>query len=204
VRTSSAVLSFLVFFTAGSAAMGSVITLSQLSSDKTPAEWLDATLDFSVVGNELTVVVTNRTDTNPGNPPPTYRINQFFFNSTDDVEGLVLHSMKGWSLSFDKKADGFGRFDYRVRAKLGPPKHQIAPGASRTFVFDILGAGPFDEQDFVTAMSTIPPGHTSAVAAAKFVGGPCCDSAYGATVPEPATLVLVLLGGLAARYRPAR
>jgi hypothetical protein len=49
------------------------IVLSEESSDSTPASDLDATMDFSVVGTTLTLVVTNTTSA-----PGKFNINEIF------------------------------------------------------------------------------------------------------------------------------
>ena len=46
---------------AGSAQAGTVLTLSDLSSDETNPDVLNATLVFSVMGSELTLAATNDT-----------------------------------------------------------------------------------------------------------------------------------------------
>ena len=51
-----------------------------------------------------------------------------------------------------------------------------------------------DMSDFGREFSVIPPGDTPALAAMKFVSGPNGDSAFGATVPEPSTAMLMAFG----------
>ena len=61
---------------------------------------------------------------------------------------------------------------------------------------------PAWDADFAE-LSTLPPGDQPVVAAAKFVHGPEDDSAFGGSVPEPASLSLLAaaLVGIAARRR---
>ena len=178
-----------------SVSSASQIILSDHSSDETPASILDATLDFSVSGSVLTLQVTNNTSS-----PNEYDMNAVFFNALDssNVAGLTLTSPSdgGWDLAFNKHAGGFGTFDFRLEGGVGIDPDQIFPGSTETFVFNILGTAPFFDTDFTSDLSTIPPGDMPSFGAAKFVEGPGDDSAYGATAPEPATLVLLALGSL--------
>jgi hypothetical protein len=91
-------------------------------------------------------------------------------------------------------ADGFGVFDFALVDGVGNDPGQIAPQTSLAFVFDIVGTGPFSALGFAREWSTIPPGDTPALAAAKFVHGPGDDSAYGAAVPAPGAALLGLIG----------
>jgi hypothetical protein len=185
------------------------VTLSTASSDTTPAEDLDATFDFSVVGSTLTLVVTNDTT-----DPNEFNVNEIYFNVSDtsSVTGLTftsaMHSVEGnvmmdWSsgmplgLKTDIMADGFGVFDFGLTNMMGETDPStIWPTQSVTFTFTIAGTGPFAPGDFIAPSSL---GYT---AAAKFVNGPGDDSAYGA-VPEPSTALLLALGlvGIAAGRR---
>jgi hypothetical protein len=191
-------------------AHATTIVLSSVSSDGTPASQLDAELDFTVVGATLTLTVTN--------PGSDYRISELYWNAADNVTGLSLvsatHSVEGdvanpWSpVGTNKKAGGFGRFDFSLTARGGRDQSsQIGPGEVVVFEFDISGTGPFAMDDFAVANAE------GLLAAAKFQGGPpdaeCAeaiiptqkcpqgvlteDSGYGG-VPEPATGLLMALG----------
>jgi hypothetical protein len=106
----------------------------------------------------------------------------------------------------DTKADGFGIYDASIKAgeMMGAPD-AIAAGGSAVFVFDLTGAG-ITADDFVveTSRQTEAGGAILGLASAKFIMGSqqtlcpggenICDSAFGAAVPEPASLGLVLLG----------
>jgi hypothetical protein len=135
--------------TAGAA----TITLSDLSSDGTPAGVLSATLEFTVSDSILTLNVTNDTSA-----PNEYIINQVYFNAGDTIEGLTLTSNSGWSLLTDTAAGGFGVFDFFLDGGTGNDPNLIQPGGTQTFTFGIGGTGPFSDTDFV-AYSTIPPGN---------------------------------------------
>ena len=178
-------------------ATAGTLTLSDSSSDSTPASLLSATLDFSnPVGSQVTLTVTNDTTA-----PNEYFINFVYFNVTSDVTGLTLDSVTssldgaigGWSLNTSMAADGFGVFDYELADGQGNDQDQIESGESVAFVFTFTGSN-VDMSDFTTELSTIPPGDKPRLAAAKFVRGPGDDSAFGAVVPEPGTFALVAFG----------
>ena len=193
-------------------ASASVIILSKISSDSTPASVLDATLDFAITGaDELTLSVTNDTTA-----PDEYNINFIYFNATSNVSSLTLDSAtssidgditSGWRLGTGVKADGFGTFDFELADGVGISPHTIQPAETVGFVFSIFGEGPFTAENFTSELSTLPPGDTPTIAAAKFVSGPDDDSAYGSayggTVPEPGTLGMIAaaLVGLALRNK---
>ncbi|MFH1747118.1 MAG: PEP-CTERM sorting domain-containing protein [Planctomycetota bacterium] len=178
-------------------ASASTITLSKYSSGMTSPSVLDALLEFSITGGgtELTLAVFNDTTA-----PNDFDMNHVFFNvlDTSSATGLVLTSPTiGWEVILDKHVDGFGQFDICLKDGVGVDPHKIAPGETGIFTFDIQGTGPFHDTDFSTELTDISPGNTPALAAAKFVDGPCGNSAFGATdVPEPASLVLAAVGGL--------
>ncbi len=176
-----------------------IITLSTHSSDETDPALLSATLDFSVVGNMLTLTMINDTLGENG-----FNINRLYFNGGGGVTGLALDSgPSGWGLEFDQHAGGFGTFGFALIGGVGRNGPTVAPGEMVTFIFSIAGAGT--EPDFTTNFSTLPPGSIAAIAAAKFVMGPGDDSAFGAFVPAPGTLALLGLAGvvgLGRRRRP--
>lgn len=197
MRSLICICALLLAVSVAPAASASILVLSKYSSDETPSSILDALLEFTITGGgtELTLDVSNNTTA-----PNEFDVNQVFFNvlDTSSATGLVLTSPStGWEVIPDTSADGFGRFDICLEDGVGGDPHKILPGETVTFTFDILGSGPFYDTDFSTDLSTIPPGNTLALAAAKFVSGPGDDSAYGATdVPEPVSLVLAAVGGL--------
>lgn len=172
------------------AGAGTVLTLSDLSSDETSAEELNATLLFSVFGDELTLAVTNDTPVDGG-----FDIGAVYFNATSNVTGLQLvPPVSGWTLFPGESADGFGTFDFAIISDLGNDAGEIASGDSLIFTFEVIGSGPFAETDFTTEFSEVPPGENPALAAAKFVNGSNDDSAFGAVIPEPGSALLTLIG----------
>jgi len=178
------------------------LALSESSSDSTPAEYLKALLAFDVSGNTLTLTASNQTEV-----PHAYYVNRIFFNAADNVERLTLVAPSGWTLNFDEdenKAAPFGKFDVALLGGVGNSPYEIAPGESLTFLLSIQGQGPFADTDFTTEMSHTWGGQIESLAAAKFIRGPCDDSARG-NVPDPATICLLgtgLIGlALAGRQR---
>ncbi len=189
-------------------ASGAIITLSSASSEPgiDPAD-LSATLEFTVTGNTLTLIVTNNTPS----PTDSYNINQIFFNASDNVSNLAVSVFPTeWLLdTTGTMVNGWGVFDFKVfhGHETGPPHHLIGPGAFETFEFTFDGVG-ITENDFVLELSDVSgaPGNIPMFAAAKFVQGPGDISGFGASVPEPGTLALLgLAGALLAtrRRRPA-
>jgi hypothetical protein len=195
------------------------ITLSDMSSDGTPAGTLDATFDFSIIGgSQLEIVLSNNTTV-----PDEFNINQIWWNASANVTSLSLlsatHSVNGdvfaaWNpVETNTMVDGFGTFDYGLTDGIGGGNLEIAqPGSTITFLLDITGscATAFNcnaLDDFLSQVSELDKS-----VAAKFVNGPDDpeapgneDSAFGASgaIPEPGTFVLTALGliGLAAARR---
>jgi hypothetical protein len=192
---------------ASSSARATTITLSDASSDATPASSLDATFVFNVLAfDTLELVVTNDTTA-----PHEFDINAVYWNASDDVTGLTLLAafdtntlqdhFASWNpIQTDIMADGFGNFEFGLTDGLGEnDPNSIMPGDSITFVMAIDGpcadALNCDMTDFFAAN---PKGY---VAAAKFASGPndpeapgTQDSAWGAAIPEPGSAGLLGLG----------
>ena len=191
------------------------ITLSDMSSDTTPASALDAVLDFTVIGgNQLQVVATNQTTA-----PDEFNVNQLFFMGSGDVSSLTLvsanHSVNGdvfasWNpVETAVHVAGFGTFDFGLTNGVGETNPSvIQPGNSVTFVFDITGAcaAALDCDAFDDFLSNATANGKSV--AGKFVNGPGDDSAFGASapIPEPGSFALGALGllGLALQGRLRR
>lgn len=185
----------------GSVRAGTILDISDFSSDETPASALSAAFSFLVTDDTLTLSVLNQTEA-----PFEFNISEVYFNGTENISSLALTSAPdGWSLLFDQPADGFGVFDFALVGEVAMNSANIEPMQSAIFTFDIVGQAPFDNAAFTTEFSAIPPGNMPMVIAAKFVNGPNDDSAYGAMVPEPGTLLLLAGGlGLAATRRRHR
>jgi hypothetical protein len=205
LRASLALWIFLPFVTATASA--ATITLSDVSSDATPASTLDATLDFNVLGGiTLEVIATNLTTA-----PDEFSISELYWNASAVVSGLALttatHSVEGdvfagWTpVITSQTADGFGTFDFSLVDGVGAGNPNIiGVGESVTFLLTISGtcAGTTSctASDFIVAQGS---GYTGA---AKFVNGPDDpeapgfeDSAFGAAiVPEPTSALLIGLG----------
>ena len=178
----------------------SIITLSTHSSEDyndTAYGYLDAELTFTVVGDQLTLSVENNTGEGTD---PEFDILEIYFNVTSNVTGLTLDAVVGgtnpnkWGLTFATNtpiADNFGEFDVELNKTTGTPP-RILTGQTGTFTFTITGSG-YSDIDFTSELSNQVDGHTPAYAAAYFSND---VTAYGATVPEPATIALLGLGAL--------
>jgi len=182
-----------------SPALSASITLSDASSDATPASTLDATFDLQVIGG-TTLQFTATNDTSGSD---LFNINELYLNGSNDVTGLTLtsaiHSSVGdvtgdWMpVETGQMADGFGIFDFALKDGTGenaPPA--IGSTESIVFLLNIVGAcaTTFD----CTGGDFTASNGDGWAAAAKFVSGPGDDSAYGAAVPEPGTAVLLGVG----------
>lgn len=194
---------------------GVVIPLSTHSSsgpsdpNYVPASWLDASMNLSVtnVGHwELSVAVSNLTPENVGDY--AFKMTELYFNTSAPITSLTLDSVVGgnasdWTLTLDTdniKADGFGLFDISI---ITNDITSVWIDPLETLTFNIIldaGAAPYIDTDFYDLSSM--DGMTDSIlayGAAKFVktGDPGDLSAYGAYVPEPATILMLGLGTLA-------
>ena len=183
-------------------AQATIIPLSEFSSDSTPADILDAAVEFSIVDSELTVVLSNLTDGPDDGEDNGFDIMSLFFNVTDNIMDLTLtNPPTGWTLysnSKRTKAGGFGKFDYALIDSRGSDSNHVDGESSETFTLTLTNDGSeASPLDFCTDLSSIPPGNNAMLLAAKFVRGPDDDSAFGGNnAPEPATIVLFGLSAL--------
>ncbi len=179
-------------------ASASFIDLSGASSDETDPGLLSARMDFEVVGNILTLTVTNNTA-----DPTAYTINELYFNVPDGVT-LSFAGLPGWSDAVNVMAAGFGTFDFALLDGQGGSPNQITAGETVVFSFTITAGTP-NKGDFITLFSDPVGDNDAYIVAAKFVGGPGDDSAFGATLPAPGVLALLgvasLVGGRRRRRR---
>jgi hypothetical protein len=174
-----------------------------------PASSMDASMDFSVglfpAGWELMLSVTNLTPENAGDF--AFKMSELYFNTTASITSPTLIQVSGgnvsdWTLTFDMdniQCDGFGLFDMSIISN-DPSSIWIDPLETITF-FILLGDHTLPDiydTDFYD-LSFQLDGHTLAYGAAKFfkTGDPEDLSAYGAYVPEPATILMLGLGALA-------
>jgi hypothetical protein len=179
-----------------------LITLCNFSTDETPAEDLDTTMEFTLTGNMLTIVVTNLTDGSDNGVDTGYDITAFYFNATDNILDLKLEDPDaGWVLyswSNITKAGGCGQFDYAIIGGISNNPIIVEGETSQTFTLSIThGGSVVSESDFYTEMSRSPPGDNPMLVAAKFQRGINDDSAYGGTnTPEPTMISLFGLGSI--------
>jgi len=178
-------------------ASATIINLSDASSDDTPFSLLTATMGFEVVGDMLTLTVTNTTA-----DPNAYKINELYFNGPDGVT-LSFAGLAGWSDATNAMVGGFGTFDFALLDGQGGSPNQITAGETVVFMFTIT-AGTADKDGFVTALSEPTGGGTGWLVAAKFVEGPGDDSAFGAAIPTPGVLALLGAAGLVGSRRRRR
>lgn len=208
MRLSAAVsIGILVAAFAASSARAATLPFSDASSDTTPAAWLAATVDYTLLDTStLEIRVTNETTA-----PAPFDIQLVFFNTAPEVEYLSLlsavSSLEGpntdaWYLGhygYDQVTAGFGAFDYSLRTAPGAPtSDRIAPGETQSFTLTASCAGyagcygdPLDGWS--------EGGAERARAALRFAYGPNGDAGFGASfriavVPEPHSAALLALG----------
>ena len=194
-------------------AQGVVIPLSTHSSsgpsdpNYVPASWLDASMNLSVhEGGQwaLTVAVTNQTPENAGDL--AFKMTELYFNTTAPITSLTLAAVSvgaasDWTLTLNIDnilCNGFGLFDIRIKSN---DLSSVWIDPLETITFGIIidaGIPPYTDTDFYD-LSFQNDNHILSYAAAKFVksGEPGDLSAYGAYVPEPATILMLGIGALA-------
>lgn len=209
------VLGVFVFFALGaSSAQATTILLSTHSSEiSVDADLLDAELGFSIVMDAWAGGVVNKDWTlthsveNLTSAPAAFSIDQIYFN-IDLASALIIDiagsGLGNWSLAYDYDNlggdGGFGKFDIR----LASTSEVIGSGETKTFEINIETTYEATLTDASFVALSAPQGEQPlAYGVAKFKQGPEDASAYGANVPEPATMCLLALGGLMLRKRRA-
>jgi hypothetical protein len=189
---------------AASSARAGSFAFSDASSDTTPAEWLAARLDYSLIdASTLEIRVTNETAA-----PAAFDILLVFFNTAPEVQYLSLlsaeSSLEGpntdvWHLGYygyDRLTAAFGEFDYSLRTAIGAPvPDRISPGETQTFTLSASCAGYAGCVGGV--LGGWSEGGTPAQAAMRFGYGPNGDASFGAlitVIPEPHSAALLGLG----------
>ncbi len=154
------------------------------------------TRNVTVSGDRCIAVTNNTAD------PTAYKINELYFNAPDSVT-LSFDGLKGWNDATNQMVNGFGTFDYALLDGQGGSPNQITAGETVSFTFTIMAGTP-EKDAFVTLLSD-PVGDGSGwIVAAKFVGGPSDDSAYGAAIPAPGVPALLAAAGLVSGRRRRR
>lgn len=174
IRIAGACAAALVVVLGARSAPAGTLTGSDASSnERVDAADLDAIFNFEINTdtNQLVLTVSNLTE--------AFKIQQVFFNVTDDVESLTLvDGPDGFVLRDNRSANGFGKFDIGLFGKGGRKGAAIDPGETMVFTFDFSGDA-VDQSDFITETARKRRG-SLALAAARFRGAPGNGNAFGA------------------------
>jgi hypothetical protein len=158
---------------------------------------------------ELTLAVTNKT---PETVDDTaFDMSEIYFNTTAPITSLMLNSVSvgnvsDWTLTLNMDnilCDGFGLFDISI---ISNNTNSIFIADQETVTFKMTidgGTPPYSDTDFYD-LSFQNDSHLLSYGAAKFIHGDIPGtpeiedlSAFGAYVPEPATILMLGLGALA-------
>lgn len=205
IRPGRFALAFTVALTFAAVSSAATLTLSDVSSDATPAATLSGTITLDVVGGStLSLTLLNQTTV-----PDAFNINSVWWNGDAGVSGLSVtsatHSSNGdvlaaWTpVESATSANGFGAFDFALTGGVGAGNpNLIQPGESIVFLMTITGSCTTTT---CTAANFVLGNGLGYQAAAKFVNGPDDpespgneDSAFGAVIPEPTAAMLLGTG----------
>jgi len=197
-----ALLAIMLGLTLAGTTRAATLSLSDVSSDATPVGDLLGTITLDIlVGNVLSLTLENDTVA-----PNAFNINGVWWNGDGGVTSLSLtsatHSANGdvlaaWTpIETGTAANGFGAFDFALTDGVGSGNPNIIQsGESIVFLMAITGSctgTTCSTSNFILENSE------GYLAAAKFVNGPDDpespgfeDSAFGATVPEPSSGLLL-------------
>ncbi|MEO1933302.1 MAG: PEP-CTERM sorting domain-containing protein [Myxococcales bacterium] len=198
-------LALMAAVTFAATSFATTLSLSDVSSDATPAASLSGSITLDVLGgNTLSLTLSNQTSA-----PDAFLINGVWWNADAGVTGLSLtaatHSVSGdvlaaWTpVESGTNANGFGAFDFALTDGVGASNPNLIPsGESVVFLMTITGSCTTTA---CTAANFVLANGSGYQAAAKFVSGPDDpespgneDSAFGAVIPEPTTAMLLGTG----------
>jgi hypothetical protein len=207
-RATAAVIAVILCIFLATQAHALTFNFSDVSSDDaldltpTPPSLLTATMDLTLLaGDVLQIDLTNQT--------ADFTISEIYFNygGSLDIEGSAISGQPsgfGGSLLTDNDpatlfpvpnnnitVNGFGNFNFCLDID-DMTNAGLAAGATGAWTINLGTGSGFNINDF-NFLSKIPPGDTQVYAALKFTQGQgeLDDSAFGAVVPEPTSLLLL-------------
>ncbi|MFQ5502902.1 MAG: PEP-CTERM sorting domain-containing protein [Phycisphaerae bacterium] len=196
-RMQCAALALTVVISAAVPIHAATITLSDVATNGYDPATMTATLDFMLDSATLpaTLTFTIRNQAAPVN----LDIMEILFNVPNGVTGIAVTNPQGWAVNWLEDGmwvDGFGSWDAQLMDAPGGGIKKIKAGQTKAFTIDLAGSGAISDLDFVTELSA-PQNSTdmAVISGARFVKNPI--DGHGAAIPEPTTLSLLAIGGLA-------